>query len=76
MIDADTFEALLYVAPQLVAAVDARVAFPDGRHVDTPEMISDCKGKGKEARAAVMELLANAYSIRVMFLSWDRWGGR
>ena len=76
VIDGDTFEALLHVAPQLIAAVDVRVAFPDGRYVDTPEMTGDSKDKGKEARAAVMELLANAYSIRVMFLSWDKYGGR
>ena len=76
VIDGDTFGALLHVAPQLIAAVDVRVAFPDGSYVDTPEMTGDCKDKGKEAKAAVMQLLASAHSIRVMFLSWDKYGGR
>jgi endonuclease YncB( thermonuclease family) len=76
VIDGDTFEALLHIAPQLIAAVDVRVAFPDGSYVDTPEMTGDCKDKGKEAKAAVLQLLASAHSIQVMFLSWDKYGGR
>ena len=76
MIDGDTFEALLHVAPQLIAAVDVRVAFPDGSYVDTPEMTGVCKDKGKEAKDAVLQLLASAHSIRVMFLGWDKYRGR
>ena len=76
VIDGDTFEALLHIAPQLIAAVDVRVAFPDRSYVDTPEMTGDCKDKGTEARAAVLELLASAHSIRVTFFSWDKYSGR
>ncbi len=76
VIDGDTFEALLHVAPQLIAAVDVRVAFPDGRYIDTPEMTGNSKNNGQKAKAAVMQLLAGAHSIRVMFLSWDKYGGR
>jgi len=76
VIDGDTFEALLHIAPQLIAAVDVRVAFPDRSYVDTPEMTGDCKDKGTEARAGVLELLASAHSIRVTFFSWDKYSGR
>lgn len=76
VIDGDTFEALLHVAPQMIAAVDVRVAFPDGSYVDTPEMTGKCKDNGQKAKVAVMQLLANAHSIQVMFLSWDKYGGR
>jgi len=76
VIDGDTVEAFLYIAPQLVTAVDVRVAFPDHSYVDTPEMSGDCKDKGKEAKAAILQLLASAYSIQVTFLSWDKCGGR
>jgi len=76
VIDGDTFEALLHIAPGLITAVDVRVAFPDKSYVDTPEMSGDCKDKGKEAQEAVLRLLASAHTIRVMFLSWDKYGGR
>ena len=74
LIDGDTFEALLHVAPQLVTSVHIRVAFPDGRYVDMPD--KKCPGGFQQARDAVLTLLVNADSIRITFLEWDiycRW---
>ena len=76
VIDGDTFEALLHIAPRLITAVDVRVAFPDKSYVDTPEMSGDYKDKGKEAQEAVLRLLVSAQTIRVTFLSWDKYAGR
>lgn len=70
LIDGDTFEALLHVAPQLIVAVDIRV---DG--VDAPEITGDCKEEGKRVRDLVAQFLAGACEIRVELTgySFGRW---
>ena len=73
VIDGDTFEALVHIAPLLVAAVDVRVLFPDGEYLDTPEMQKTCREQAEKARGAVIALLQQAESVTVSFIQWDKY---
>jgi len=74
LIDGDTFEALVHIAPQLLTSVHIRIAFPDGSKFNAPE--KKCPTGFQQARDAVLDLLVNAESIRITFLKWglySRW---
>jgi len=73
LIDGDTFEALLHIAPQLIIAVDIRV---DG--VDTPELGrhgGKCPTEAEWVRELVTQFLAEAGEIRVKLTGYNfgRW---
>ena len=75
LIDGDTFEALVHIAPQLLTSVHIRIAFPDRSEVDTPDF-KNCPIEAQQAKDAVLKLLINADSIRITFLEWgiySRW---
>ena len=73
VIDGDTFEALVHIAPLLVAAVDVRVLFPDGTYVDTPEMKNECRAQAEKAKDAVTSLFQRAQSVTLSFIKWDKY---
>jgi len=64
--DADTFEALLHIAPRLIAHVDVRLADAYAPEKDTP--------KGKELREEVMALIKGADRIVALFRGYDKFG--
>ena len=71
VIDGDTFEAWIHIAPRLAYFVDVRV---DG--VDTPEITGDCKEEGLRVKGLVEELLRCAEVITITFtgdVSFSRW---
>lgn len=70
VIDGDTFEALVHIAPKLLIAVHVRVG-----GVDTPEITGDCREEGKRVRDLVAQFLASAGEIRVELTgySFGRW---
>lgn len=71
VIDGDTFEAWIHIAPRLAYFVDVRV---DG--VDTPEITGDCKEEGFRVKGLVEEFLRGAEAITITFtgkVSFNRW---
>jgi len=78
VIDGDTVEALLHVAPQLVVAVNIRVVFPDGKYIDTPELGKHggkCPVEADQVRALVAEFLAKADKITAAFVKFYKYTG-
>jgi endonuclease YncB( thermonuclease family) len=69
IIDGDTFEAWLHIAPRFAYFADVRVA-----GVDTPEIRGDCKIEGFRVKAAVEEFLFSAYKITVKVVDVDSFG--
>jgi len=71
VIDGDTFEAWIHVAPRLAYFVDVRVD-----EVDTPEINGDCRDEGSRVKVLVEEFLRDAEAITITFtgkLSFGRW---
>jgi len=70
VIDGDTFEAWIHIAPRLAYFVDVRV---DG--VDTPETDVAYKEEGTRVTAIVAKFLADAAEIRIRLTgySFARW---
>ena len=71
VIDGDTFEAWIHIAPRLAYFGDVRV---DG--VDTPEITGDCKEEGLRVKELVEEFLRSAEVITITFtgkVSFSRW---
>ena len=66
VIDGDTFEAWIHIAPRLAYFVDVRV---DG--VDTPGIRGDCKEEGERVRELVAKFLADAGEIRVKLTGYS-----
>lgn len=71
VIDGDTFEFWLHIAPRLARFTDIRLA-----DVDTPEITGDQKEEGLRVKALVEEFLGNAEEITISFtgnLTFCRW---
>lgn len=70
VIDGDTFEFWLHIAPRLAYFADVRLA-----NVDTPEIRGDCKEEGFRVKGLVEKFLAEAGEIRVKLTgySFGRW---
>ncbi len=69
VIDGDTFEAWLLIAPRLAYFADIRLA-----GVDTPELQGNCRGRGLQVRDTVQKLLASASVIVVGLVGFDKYG--
>ena len=71
VIDGDSFEFWLHIAPCLAYFADIRLA-----NVDTPEITGDCKEEGLRVKGIIEELLGNAEAITIEFtgnVSFGRW---
>ena len=71
VIDGDTFEAWIHIAPRLAYFADVRLA-----NVDTPEITGDCKEEGFRVKGLVEELLRGAEAITITFtgkVNFNRW---
>jgi len=70
VIDGDTFEAWIHIAPRLAYFADVRV-----EGVDAPPITGDCKEEGKRVRDLVAQFLAEAGEIRAKLTgySFGRW---
>ncbi len=76
VIDGDTIEALLHIAPQLVVAVNIRVVFPDGKYIDTPELGKHggkCPVEADRVRVLVADFLAKADKITATFAKFYKY---
>jgi len=69
VIDGDTFQAWVHIAPRLAYFADVRL---DG--VDTPEVTGACKAKGIEVTARVEQVLRAAKAITVKVTAVDSFG--
>jgi hypothetical protein len=71
VIDGDTFEAWIHIAPRLAYFVDIRVA-----NVYAPEITGDCKEEGLRVKGLVEEFLRGAEAITITFtgeVTFNRW---
>jgi len=72
VIDGDTFEAWIHIAPRLAYFVDVRLA-----NVDTPEIHrGNCKEEGFQVKGLVEEFLRGAEAITIAFtgkVNFNRW---
>lgn len=71
VIDGDSFEFWLHIAPRLAYFADIRLA-----NVDTPEITGDCKEEGLRVKGIIEDLFRNAEAITVKFtgyVSFGRW---
>jgi len=78
VIDGDTVEALLHIAPQLIVAVNIRVVFPDGKYIDTPELGKHggkCPIEADRVRVLVADFLARADKITATFVKFYKYTG-
>jgi len=64
--DADTYEALLHIAPQLIANVGIRLANAYAHEKDTPE--------GRELREEIVALIKGADRIVVYLQNYGKYG--
>jgi len=69
VIDGDTFEAWLLIAPRLAYFADVRLF-----GVDTPEITGACGEQGKRVKNAVEQFLASASTITVNLIEFDKYG--
>jgi len=69
VIDGDSFEFWLHIAPRLAYFADIRLA-----NVDTPEITGDCKEEGFRVKAIIEDLFRNAEAITIEFIGYGKFG--
>jgi len=69
VIDGDTFEAWVHIAPRLAYFADVRLA-----GVDTPEVTGECRVEGLRVRDQVERVLRGAREITVRVTDVDSYG--
>ena len=69
VIDGDSFEFWLHIAPCLAYFADIRLA-----NVDTPEITGDCKEEGLPVKGIIEDLFRNAEAITIEFIGEDKYG--